>query len=365
MTNNMNNSIFEDKLNFDNIKKNYFCIKLKISESSLLFDLMDYNIFNRYYNCQHGTCVIPYTGKYIVENIELYILDQSNSGFIYIYFNTISDYNNLLSIIKKNKETKTKNIKNKVYRYSTQSGWVLTDNYLNKNLSDIFGYDNHINSILKDIDNHKKYKHFLNSIGETRSINYLLYGPSGTGKTSTIKAIASVRDLSVYIVNPLNLNFTTTNIKSIFSLNNNNKDETLKILLFEDFDRFLATESINNMMSNILNALDGFDDNGTIIRFFTANDKSKIDQFDALTNRISASFEYTYPDTNVLKLKLLKLLSYYKNDFNEEESNKINQIINIVYSKNISVRPFTSYIIRYMFDENYLDSLLLHIDELK
>ena len=113
-------------------------------------------------------------------------------------------------------------------------------------------------------------------------------------------------------------------------------------------------------MSQILNALDGFNDNGDIIRVFTANNTEKILSFDALSNRMSHMFEFTKPNRLIFENKLKKLLSFY----NSYDDIKFNTFIELILEKNISVRHFTNYVIRYMFEENFLDSMIYNIEQI-
>ena len=114
--------------------------------------------------------------------------------------------------------------------------------------------------------------------------------------------------------------------------------------------------------SEILNTLDGFNDKNNIVRFFTCNDYEKIKKVDALVNRMNRQFEFSYPTREIFSDKFDILLKI-KTDV---DSNKKNTFIDLVCNvKNLTLRPFTSYVIRYMFYENYLDQMINHIFELE
>ena len=53
--------------------------------------------------------------------------------------------------------------------------------------------------------------------------------------------------------------------------------------------------------------MDGFDDSGNTIRFFTGNDCYVIFQEKALINRISGKYKFSYPTFEMFRVKLLKL----------------------------------------------------------
>jgi hypothetical protein len=134
----------------------------------------------------------------------------------------------------------------------------------------------------------------------------------------------------------------------------------LKLLLFEDFDRFLVTDKVDTVMSQILNSLDGFDDKGDTVRFFTANNQEAIFKIDALINRMSAKYEFGMPTREVFKGKLERFLSFYET----YDTEKVEHLLDLVMIKNITVRPFVNFVIRYLFDDKCLDIMIEKINEL-
>ena len=57
-------------------------------------------------------------------------------------------------------------------------------------------------------------------------------------------------------------------------------------------------DKVDTVLSGLLNTLDGFDDKGDTVRFFTANNKDAIFKIDALINRMSSKFEFYFPTMN-------------------------------------------------------------------
>lgn len=338
-----------------------FMVKCCVATSHILYGISKYWDLNSVFETGKECRAIPSTGLYNIEGILIWIHNQHKNGYMYLYFKSSEDHINLQLKIQEKDTSKIKEIINPVYRYCPRSGWKLVDQYGTKDADkDIFGCDDYISQIEKDIKNHIKYNSFLKSLGEVRSINYLLYGPPGTGKTSMIKAIASKLGCSVFIVNAGNV--SVNNVGTILSPNVSVQSECkIKLLLFEDFDRFLVVDKVDTVMSQILNSLDGFDDKGDTVRFFTANNAASIFCVDALINRMSAKYKFDFPTIEIFRGKLERLLSFYENYDNDKKE----VFLELVMEKKITVRPFVNYVIRYLFDENCLDNMIQNIDELK
>jgi len=338
-----------------------FMVKCCVTSSHILYGISKYWIMNGIFEYNGGSRAIPSTGLYNIEGILIWIHNQHKNGYMYLYFKNESDYMTLQIKILEKDNSKIKDITNPVYRYCPRNGWKLVDQYGTKDADkDIFGCDDYISQIEKDIKNHIKYNSFLKSLGEVRSINYLLYGPPGTGKTSMIKAIASKLGCSVFIVNAGNV--TVSNIGSILSPNISVQSECkIKLLLFEDFDRFLVVDKVDTVMSQILNSLDGFDDKGDTVRFFTANNAASIFCVDALINRMSAKYKFEFPTIEIFRGKFERLLSFHETYDNEKKE----KFLELVMEKKVTVRPFVNYVIRYLFADYCLDRMINNINELK
>lgn len=348
-----------------NVPENFsFRVELSTScENNLNYIHNYYKTNGIHINKDSGSTTLLDSGRHNIGGTNVFIINQSKQGYMYYYFESIEDYYVLYNHIGDKMITKKKLVSNPVYRYTPRSGWVLCEQYNTKSSEeDVFGYDDYISQIYKDISNHQKYCTFLKEIGEVRSINYLLYGPPGTGKTSTIKAIASKLNCAVFIVNAGDISIN--NIVNVLSPQTVEHKDKTKILLFEDFDRFLGFDKVETVISGILNALDGFDDKGDTVRFFTANNVELIINNSALINRMSAKYEYHYPDIDIFRKKLYRLLSFYNNEILETNKDKIEEFIKLAHNKKITVRPFVNYIIRYLFDEDFIDNMIKNIDQL-
>lgn len=349
-----------------------FSIRMRINDSLL-------SLINKYYRPLHVNLIdgsvfaTPRTGIYTWDGIYCFVYNQEKSGYMELYFYEITHYNLLIEILNAKEKTKIEQIKNKLYRWNPHNGWVLAESYSSFDEKYLIGYTDYFKSIEKDIDSHKKNTKKLKLIGEFKSLTYLLYGVPGTGKTTLIKALSSKYNMDVYVVNAIHAK--SSNLGQMLNPGKG-KDKNV-ILLFEDFDRFLQKDENKELMGIILNALDGFDDTDNTIRFFTGNDCEVIFNEQALINRVCGKYKFGYPTREMFRAKLLKLLIISKlnenNELNEADictefitnlNEKLERFLDLVVDKNITLRPFTSYCIRYLFNDNCLDDMVENIGDL-
>jgi mitochondrial chaperone BCS1 len=136
---------------------------------------------------------------------------------------------------------------------------------------------------------------------------FLLYGPPGTGKTSLVQAIAGVFDLTVYIMNPADLESDGALKRAIASVG------TRSILLIEDADTSINSRTVetkpiagpvdvaNNVpvppqvkgptLSGILNAIDGIAASDGRILALTTNYIERLDPALIRPGRIDVKLE--------------------------------------------------------------------------
>jgi hypothetical protein len=339
-----------------------YCLKSLITDEFMLLLRYENTSFIGNLSNPDG---LPYilNGLNYIDNIDVWVINQEKQGYYYLWFESKEVCLTLYSNMIEKKRLRERKVVNPIYKM-TRNGWQQVDSYTDRNPVDLIGYESHLNTVQADMSNYNKYIDFLKSIGEgNRTLNYLLYGPPGTGKTTLIKTLGTLHNLPIYIVNPA----VMENISASTVLNPKHSNHKNRIVLFEDFDRYLAEGRF--CMSDILNQLDGVESTEGCIRFFTCNNVNEIYKHDALINRLSAKFMFDYPSINQFEKKLDRFLTFWDNNdqtnLNHTKKKQFLELVNSYNSKStqkLTLRPYSNYIIRYLFDKDCLDKMIQNID---
>ncbi|KAE8680415.1 hypothetical protein F3Y22_tig00111390pilonHSYRG00164 [Hibiscus syriacus] len=153
------------------------------------------------------------------------------------------------------------------------------------------------NEVKADLETFLKSKQFYHRLGRVWKRSYLLYGPSGTGKSSFVAAMARFLNFDVYDID----------------LSEVSDDSDLKMLLLqttsksmivvEDLDRFLMGKCRDVSLSGILNFIDGIISccGEERVMVFTMNSKEEVDRAVLRPGRIDVHVQFPLCDFSSFK----------------------------------------------------------------
>jgi len=288
---------------------------------------------------------------------------------VYMGFQTRGDYDDLMRDLKCKMQVvapKTRSL----YQKDESGLWRHAGAYSGRVPAAFMGYRHFIDRITKDVDTYLRHRALLAKMGESgKSLNYLLYGPPGTGKTTLIMTFASMHNYPVYVVN--------RKTRQTVNLSPKHESSPVSVLLFEDFDRCLAQHldtdaerGGSSYMSDVLNTLDGVNNGDGVVRFFTGNDCKAIFDTPALVNRMSACFHLSFPTREMLRDKLQYLLNGAEeavtrdaSETGDDKKTFLREKILDAVEGRVTLRPFTNFVVRHVFDHNPLRSMVHHVQE--
>lgn len=183
----------------------------------------------------------------------------------------------------------------------------------------------------------------------------MLYGVPGSGKTSTISAIASHFDCDIYTV-PITKELTDYGLIDAFSYVND-KDDRKRIIVLEDIDCIFDTTrkegDEHNMITlqSLLNCLDGHTCVEGTLLFMTANNPEKMDYAMIRSCRIDYKLELGYADEYQTKNIF--------NTFLPDQESKFKQ-----FYKKIKHLDFTTAMLQeFLFYNRKCDNIIEHISK--
>jgi len=128
----------------------------------------------------------------------------------------------------------------------------------------------------------------------------LIHGPPGTGKTSTIKSIASELDCDLYVI-PISKDMLDTHLIEAFTNIDDDQAGKERVIVIEDvdtmFDERKEGDNLNGItLQGFLNCLDGFTCVDGTMMFITANKPEVLDSAILRSCRIDHKFKLGYAD---------------------------------------------------------------------
>lgn len=196
-------------------------------------------------------------------------------------------------------KTNHKNIKKYIY-VAKEGYWDLMNNTQARSLDTLFLKKGEKEELLHFVHDFlsDETKADYDKFNIPYKANILLYGKPGTGKTSTILAIASELKLNIGLI-PISKCLDDT--KLIHAMNSVKKHDC-KIIVLEDIDCLFMNrkecDTFKNSLtlSGLLNCLDGLFRNDGIIVFMTANNITTIDEAMLRSSRIDYKLYYDFAD---------------------------------------------------------------------
>lgn len=171
---------------------------------------------------------------------------------------------------------------------------------------------------------------------------YLLHGPPGTGKTSTILAIATKLKRKIYRINLVAPRLCDNSLFSAF----NNAGEN-SIIVLEDVDALFGKfrekqEEFSVTFSGFINAIDGIGDSSKgMIYMFTSNHPDKLDNALRRPGRIDIDIELGMCTQEQM---IDMFLRFYPDE--RENANKFARNVRSILNKSISPAQLQSHFIK-------------------
>ncbi|KAM7277202.1 hypothetical protein ACFE04_019068 [Oxalis oulophora] len=153
------------------------------------------------------------------------------------------------------------------------------------------------NKVKSDLDSFLKAKLYYHRLGRAWKRSFLLYGPSGTGKSSFVAALANFLNYDVYDFDILKVR-DNSDLKMLLL-----QTTSKSVIVIEDLDRFFNEKS-NVSVSGVLNFMDGILSSCCAeerIMVFTMNSKDHIDPALLRPGRVDIHLHFPLCDFNSFK----------------------------------------------------------------
>ncbi|KAK9045574.1 hypothetical protein V6N11_051483 [Hibiscus sabdariffa] len=153
------------------------------------------------------------------------------------------------------------------------------------------------NKVKADLETFLKSKQFYHKLGRAWQRSYLLYGPSGTGKSSFVAAMARFLNFDVFDIDLAKVS-DGSDLKMLLL-----QTTSKSMIVVEDLDRFLMEKCGDVSLSGILNFMDGIISccGEERVMVFTMNNKDQVDQAVLRPGRIDVHVQFPSCDFSSFK----------------------------------------------------------------
>lgn len=292
---------------------------------------------------------------FTIENMNFYGLTVSDSyhnprvnGNSYnlvtvIFAKEFKEITTLYNFLKEKYYVVIKSNPCKVLVWSNGHGSYINSGYevSRKAQSDLVGLDEFFVTMERDLRAITEREALSKKMGIDSGFNYLIYGKPGTGKSSSVKALAYKLDLPIYCVN-----LARISPNSISNALSPKDSSPIKLVLVEDFDRYIQGNKKVDYMSDLLNALDGIQSTYGTIRIFSANFPENVLVDTALISRISRFIEFKLPTVDEMTRHLVNLFP--------ENKAETEQLAKMVTDNGMSIREVNNYLSRFLVDKEII-----------
>ncbi|KAF7816656.1 AAA-ATPase [Senna tora] len=155
------------------------------------------------------------------------------------------------------------------------------------------------NKVKSDLEQFLKSKQYYHRLGRVWKRSYLLYGASGTGKSSFIAAMARSLCYDVYDIDISKVS-DDSDLKTLLL-----QTTSRSVIVMEDLDRFAGGKSSTGVsLSGVLNFMDGIIScyGEERVMVFTVNEKDQIDEAVMRPGRIDVHIHFPLCDFSTFKV---------------------------------------------------------------
>ncbi len=234
-------------------------------------------------------------------------------------------------------------VNQKVLMYTHNSyNWSKSNDLNTKTMNSVTLKESLMESIIDDIKKFQQSESKYRDIGIPFHRTLLFSGPPGTGKTSTIMALANYFKLSVFYLNLVTI--TSERLPLLIQ-----EVQNRSLLVIEDMGSIYNQEEIIVKQSSLemgppqfsvlLNCLDGFLSKYGSLTILTTNHLDRLSPLLNRPGRIDARYDFSLADSEQVRKMCLRYFKYHLNWEQEQRANISNAIAQQYVTSKWSLSP--------------------------